>query len=102
MNTFITKKTVIYTLAIIASLVAVVVLFTNTLENVVPVAKNNSLKVEQKKSQIQTRKMEMLNFDKQIEKNQDRTVEFRGKVYLPEQGKKVYTEEEKIKILNKF
>jgi hypothetical protein len=102
MNSFITKKTVVYTLAIIACFVAVLILFTNTLQNVVPSGKSSESKVQQKKVVTESKKSVLNNFDKQIQARPVEAVEFRGKMYIPPQEKEIYTEEEKIKILNNF
>ncbi len=102
MNSFITKKTVVYTLAIIACFVAVLILFTNTLESVMPIEKKSVSKVQQKKAVTESKKSILNNFDKQIQTRPVETIEFRGKTYTQPQEKEIYTEEEKIKILNNF
>ncbi len=102
MNSFITKKAVVYTVAIIASLAAVVILFTNTIESVVPAVKNNSTKVQIKRTQTQSKKTEIVNFEKQVDSQAVEKIEFRGKIYTQPEEKEVYTEEEKLKILNNF
>lgn len=99
MNSFMTKKTVVYTLAIIGSVVGVVYLFVGTLGTITPPAKDVSSKAQEVKTQRELKKDVLTNFAKE-QQPMVKTVEFEGKIYTKE--KKVFTEQEKIKILNNF